>query len=379
MSTTAYVARLKESRTFKTGVIEDLEEYMYQVRFGGIFRTLPPLPQANDERHVIVIEVKGNQPSVFSVLTRPNHAISPTARDVDKLVFIFFSVKPQRITIPAPQEGYLLGDGQRIFANIELTICITDVEQFWGSDRDPVANLESQVVNEAKKYFSKLNSASLINALDISQRKLEQKIVDSQLSMIMDGLQAEIRQKIPNGIRIDQVNASITLTQQLQDFYDRRRAELLNRGGIMDRNDVDTRIERDKTFAPHSLRALIMALDSRLLENFYSMPYGDAMRLVHETLARAKAAYLERRNNEEIERISKALDLAQRSGLSEMHIVTLQDKLAERLIGMVDSPNLSDSQSNQEYIRHLLSDKQPNQLSDSSGQRAALESSDGNQ
>lgn len=369
MSTTAYVNRLRESRTFKTGVIEDIEEYVYRVRLGGLFRTLPPLPQANSDRHVVVIEITGNQPSVFSVLTRMNHTINPTSRDVDQLVFIFLSVKPKRLTIQSPPDGYLLSDGQRIKADIELAFCVNNVEQFWNSATDPIANLEAQIINEAKKYFSRLNSASLINTLDISQRKLEQQIMDSQLSVIMDGLQSEIRNTSlkDKGVSVDEVHASIELTPQLQDFFDRRRNELLNRGGIMDRHDVDTRIDRDRTFEPYKLRDLIMAVDSRLLENFYSMPYSDAMRLVHESVARARQAYLEKKNNEEIDRLSRLIEVAQTRGLDDLQVSVLKDKLADRLLSMADSSPSDESQSNQDYVRHLLGGGKPqNQLGDTS-------------
>ena len=61
MSTTPYIYRLMQSRTYQVGIIEDIQEYQFKRHLGGLFRTLPPLPQANADRHVIVVTMKGEQ------------------------------------------------------------------------------------------------------------------------------------------------------------------------------------------------------------------------------------------------------------------------------------------------------------------------------
>lgn len=263
MSTTEYVNRLMQSRTFKTGVIEDIEEYKLQSRL-YVFKTLPSLPQANDDRHVIVIEVRGNHPSVFSVLSKPNHTINPTARDIDKLVFVFLSMKPQQLKISSPPDEYQLGDGQQVNTDFEIIFRVTDADEFWRAAKDPIAIIESEVVNEARKYFLNLDTNSLIDYPLSSHKKLEQQILESQMSVVKEGLSSVIRQISIRGMQIVRVYAHITLSKPIKDIMDGWHSH----DGEITRHRIDARIDRDQTFAPYKLRDVVMILDNRLLEIF---------------------------------------------------------------------------------------------------------------
>jgi hypothetical protein len=375
MSTTEYVNRLMQSRTFKTGVIEDIEEYKLQSRL-YVFKTLPSLPQANDDRHVIVIEVRGNHPSVFSVLSKPNHTINPTARDIDKLVFVFLSMKPQQLKISSPLDEYQLGDGQQVNTDFEIIFRVTDADEFWRAAKDPIAIIESEVVNEARSYFLKLDTNSLIDYPLPSHEKLEQQILESQMSVIKEGLSSVIRQISIRGMQIVRVHAHITLSKPIKDIVDGWHTP----DGEITRRRLDARIDRDQTFAPYKLRDVVMMFDNRLLENFYSLPYGEAMKLVHETVRKAKDIFMEQlRANQlkEINQLSSFIRIAKENGLDETHIFDLQEKMGEKLKQMANtSTNIL---SDQEFVKWRLDNKLYGQLTDNSTARSSPEVAKDNQ
>jgi len=350
MSNTTYINRLMQLRTYQVGIIEDIQEYQFNLHWGSLFRTLSTLPQANGDRHVVVVKMSGEQPSEFIFLPEDRQSIEPSIRDVGKLVFVFLSAKPQQLKLPSPIGGYRLADGQEVKVDLELTVQITNAKDFWLAAKDPVALLESMAINYTQRYFLQVESRNLID----KPLTFEQQGIEFPMREIVQRLETKICGITLSGIQIKHTFAQITLSEQLKAFLKRQLDNLLNPAGLLDRKQIDERIANDHVFSAFKLRDVIMSLDTRLLENFYSMSYGDAMYAFHEKLADAKAKFVEERWKDKIAKLVETIETAINANLDEIHIVNLKDKLADELHKAVDDIKQTEVPSNEEFIHIQL-------------------------
>lgn len=74
----------------------------------------------------------------------------------------------------------------------------------------------------------------------------------------------------------------------------------------------------------------MLRVDRRLLENFYLLPFGEAMQKVHARMAELKNDYLTR-YQQELETLQQYLQIAKDREIDQMHMDQLKDKLAARL------------------------------------------------
>jgi hypothetical protein len=166
-----------------------------------------------------------------------------------------------------------------------------------------------------------------------------------------------------SGIEIIKVNALVQLSDTLNKLLKKLHGKIFGDGGVIDtssdneidtiiRKKVDERIDEDKTFAPYSLRDVIMSLDTGLLENFYSMDWGNAMRIVHEELSIQKKAYLEKQNKTLIDEYENRLIKAKNLELDEMHIQDLKYKIADLL--MQDPVDTFKMTSNDQFLKKRI-------------------------
>lgn len=354
MSTTLYIYRLMQLRTYQVGIIEDIQEYQYKQRFGGFFKRLPPLPQANTDRHVIAVTVKGEQPNEIIILPDDRQAIETSILDVDKLVFMFLNMKLQQLKIASPLRGYRLADGQEIMVDFELMVQVTNAKEFWLAAKDPIAILEAMVINETQSYFLNMGSSSLVDKPFLFEQQADQQSLESRLRCTVQSLAANVREISLPGIQIKQVYAQINLSDQLRVFLKRKLDTVFNPAGLLDRHHVDARIDSDHVFDMFKLRDVIMALDTRLLERFYSVTYGEAMYAVYEKLADAKAKYVEAQQNDKIAKLQKAIQTATDLALDEIPVNTLKEKLAEELYKLADDIKQTETPSTEEFILREL-------------------------
>lgn len=355
MSLADYLNELQATKTYQEGVIKT-QEYSFKSRWGGLLRSLPPVPQANEDRHVVVIELRGNQPHIFTILKEPNHSISPTTRDADKLLFIFIEMKPRMLQIDAPPEGYTLGDGHHIRAKFELTYQVVDAKEFWQGSTDPLATLEKAVINEARDYFLGITSRYLIREQADLKKTVEQHIQETGVKVIKSKLENDISKEcvIP-GIKLTRTYAQVYLSDTLSAYLKELHDQMYGESGKkrLGRQYIERMIDDDSTFAPYGLRQIIMALDTGLLENFHTMEWSAAMRKVHERLAEEKRKYMEAQENAERSRLKRLIATAQEVGLDEMDIEDLKGKLADKLLQSVDEKN-SQMPTNNEFLQQII-------------------------
>lgn len=359
MAITNYLAELQATRTYKEKVIT-AQEYKFICKFGGVYRKLPEIPKADDDRHIIVMEMLGDQPNIYGVLSDPKMTINPKSTDANRLLFIFVNIKPGALRVPSPEEGYQLGDGHHISTTFDITYRITDVRKFWSCAQDPIAALETSIVNEARNYFLNVTSDYLVKAPADLKQTLESHI-DAEINRVKKTLEESIKNNLKDndsgnslisGIEIIKVNTVVQLSDTLNNLLKKMHERFFGDGGIIDRSSVDKRIDEDKTFAPYGLRSVIMSLDTGLLENFYSMNWSDAMREVHNELSLQKKSYLEKQNKTLIDEYQNRLTIAKEQELDETHILELKDKLADLL--MQDPADTFQKTSNNQFLQQRI-------------------------
>lgn len=377
MSISSYIAELQGTKTYEAGLIK-FQEYNIKSNLFGLIRTLPSVPNADENRHVVVLKMVGDQPNLITVLDNPNQSFNPNIRDANKLLFIFVEMKRHVTKLASPPEGYQLGDGHQINASLQVTYQVADVKDFWREAKDPLAEFEAVVIDAAKNFFLNTTSDFLINSPAAMKQFIEQHIQETGLVVIKHDLEENIRRNCEvAGIRVVTVNVDVFLSDALRDHLQRVHNRLYGEGGTADRWKIDQLIDNDMTFSPYSLREVIRFLDMGLLENFYTMDWSAAMRRVYDTLAEAKKAYFKAQQDAEINRLRKLIGTAKEVGLDEEDVADLKDKLASKLIAMADEEERSELPSDNQFLTVRLGDATTNQrLTSGSRQQITAPASD---
>lgn len=369
MSIETYTAAIKETKTYQAGLIS-FQEYSFRERVLGLIKTLPSVPRADDDRQIVVMEIKGDQPNILTVLKDPAHSIQPTTKDVDKLLFVFVEMRPHTLNIAEGPDGYRLSDGHQINAQFNITYQVEDAKLFWKGHKDQLLEFERAILNAAKRFFLNTSSDLFIGFPADSTESLENHIKKAEIGAVKHLLEDDISQNCTiAGIQIQKVIADVHIGQSLYEYLERNHKKLYGKAGVADRYKMDQIIDNDKTFAPHSLRSVINALDMRLLENFYMEDWNSAMCKVTERLAEKKEEFMKSIEEKELDRMEKLISTAERLGLDDEDKEQLRFKAAQSLLSMADNKANPHTISDQDYIativvpfNHQLPDPQKKQL-----------------
>ena len=342
MALTDYIETLKQTKTYEAGLIS-IQEYSFKSRMLGLVRSLPSVPHADDDRHVVVMEILGDQPNILTVLREKNQTFHPTTKDVNKLLFVFVEMRPHTLVIEKSRDGYRLGDGHQINAEFNVTYKVENAKEFWGGNKDQLADFESALTDAAKNFFLGKSSRDLIISPANLKQSLEKHISDAGIKNVKTDLEESIRTCKCAGISLDKVVADVYLSDSLHEFLNRLHIKTYEEGGSAERYKINQDINSDTTFAPYKLRDVINALDIRLFENFYSMRWSDAMRLVTERLAEKKQEFMMSLEQKELKRMRDLIDAADDLGLDPMDVESLKSKLAGKLMLMADNDSNSHS------------------------------------
>lgn len=377
MAISDYIAALQKTKTHQAGLIS-FQEYSFKSKAFGLVRSLPNIPHADEDRHVIVMEIRGDQPNIFTVLKDPKHSITPTTRDADKLLFIFIEMRPHILKIEKSAEGYQLGDGHQINSTLTIKYKVEDAEEFWKAGRDQLAEFETTVIDTAKNFFLGIKSNYLINNPAELKKSLEHYIQETAIKVVKNDLEKSVWESCKiAGIRLINVTSDVYLSDSLRKYLQRIHDKIFEEGGAAERREIDLIIDNDKTFTPYGLRAVITALDIRLLENFYVMKWTDAMRKVTEKLAERKEEYFRSIKEAEINKMKDIIDTAGHLGLDEMDVKDLKDKLAKKLSAMADRIDGTQLHSDSQYLKLITSSpSSADQLTSDATQRNSSGSDD---
>ena len=379
MSIETYTAAIKETKTYQAGLIS-FQEYSFRERVLGLIKTLPSVPRADDDRQIVVMEIKGDQPNILTVLKDAAHSIQPTTKDVDKLLFIFVEMRPHTLNIAETSEGYRLSDGHQVNAQFSITYQVEDAKLFWKGHKDQLLEFERAILNAAKRFFLNTSSDLFIDYPEDSTESLENHIKKAEIGEVKHSLEDDISQNCTiAGIQIQKVIADVHIGQSLYEYLERNHKKLYGKAGVADRYKMDQIIDNDKTFAPHSLRSVINALDMRLLKNFYNdnEDWNSAMCKVTERLAEKKEEFMKSIEEKELDKMEKLISTAERLGLDDADKQELRFKAAKNLLSMADNKTTPHTISDQDYIakivapsKHQLPDPQKKQLDLDDGDNA---------
>ena len=298
------------------------------------------------------MEVVGDAPVFVAALTTDRPSIHVAAQDADRMLFIFVEMRQRTLEISADSETYRLADGNDVDCRLTLEWRVTDAEQFWNGSKDPVASLRARVVATTREYFTGLTSDRLLEDASHVERGLVDRIFDRALTLVKNGLETHVHQHatVP-GVKIDRVSVLIEPSTELTDHLRRLRDKVFGEGGILDRSKTDRLLEVDQTYAPYKVRDVARFLDMRLLENFYSRPWQEAMDALAVAFETRKA---ELQPKDRLTTIEDALERAQRAELEDVYILELKDKYADALKESLNGPDTRSAISDQAFLATLL-------------------------
>lgn len=321
MLITEYIEKIKKTKTYQEDII-DFEIYKIEARWLGLRPKLPDVPRPDREHQIIVMDFNGVYPSIFDELTHEKPEIKKKLNlsYSNKILFIFIKHKPQILSIPPLQTGYPLGDGEKVDVSLKIIYKIFNVSRFWACAEDPIGSFQSAIVNEVKNFLNKIKSYDYIDNFgklkNMTEENLRKFFKDTQMinanstSDIIDSKTIDIY-----GIKVIDIHADIQASEPFGGHID----------GMRHRAQVNEKIKKDCTFYGYSLMHVIAALDIELLENFYMMPYSDAMRKVHEELKRQKKSYVSDSSWNKIEDMEKMIEKAGKLGIKPCKIEKIED------------------------------------------------------
>ncbi len=363
MKMSEYIARIRNTKAFKEELIS-LQEYSPQKKI--IFSVLPETPRADKYRNIVVIENQGDQPVIYTTLTMETQTVQLNSKKPGSYLFIFVEMRPQTLFVESPEDGFRLADGHKIGCTLRVRYQVKDAELFWDGGMDQLAELESSILNAEKNFFLKVNSNQLINEPAEIKQSLERHIKNTEIVLITNDLEKTILDKCQiDGVKVTEVQADVKLSESLESHLQRIHNRFYDEAGLIDRFKINQLIEGDTTYSPYKLRDIIMAIDVKLLENFYTMSWSDAMSRLSEKLAEKIEQH---RSSEiiEIQKLKNIIDLAEDIRLDEMDIKDLKDKVSEKLLEIAEGGNSIPKQlSVLEYISNILPSSPTNQLSSS--------------
>lgn len=356
MSVADYIATLQKTKTYQAGLIS-FQEYSFIPRMLGLGRVLPKIPHADDDRHVIVMEIRGDQPNILTVLKGSNDSIHITTKDVDKLLFIFVEMRPHTLIVDKSEDGYRLGDGHRIDAKFTVTYKIEDAKNFWMGSKDQLSEFEATITNAAKNFFLNHFSHYFIRYPADLKNRLEKHIhgTDTEIKVVKNNLEVSIYQDCTvAGIKLEKVIADVYISDSLNKYLKRIHDILYGEGGAAERLMIDQIIDNYTTF-DYPLRKVINAIDMRLIENFYTMKWSEAMRKVTEKVAEKKQEYMMSVEQKELKRMRELLDSADDLDLDPVDVEVLKTKFAKKLISIAEKTTNAHPISDKEYLKIIMS------------------------
>ncbi len=346
-----WLQTLRATETYRSGVYSEAE-YSIKRRLPTFRRALPPVPRADADRHIIVIEIVGDAPVFVAPLTVERPSIHVPAQDADRMLFIFVEMRPRPLDVAAASGTYRLADGDEVGCRVALEWRVADAEAFWKSAADPVAALRGKVIDTVRRFFGTLTTTGLLEDKVQVERDLADSIFDRTITLIKSGVETQVYQHatLP-GAKIEGVSAIIEPSTSLIEHLQRLRERIYGPGGLAERGKVDRLLDLDRTYAPHKVRDVARFLGMNLLENFYSRPWQEAM---NELAAVFEAKKAEFRPKDRLTVIEDALARAQRMGLEKEYIDDLKDKYAEALFDALDRTDTRSAVSDQTFLNTVL-------------------------
>jgi hypothetical protein len=344
-----WLQALRAKETYRAGVYS-VAEYVIERRIFG--NRLPPVPRADPDRHIIVMEVVGGTPVFVATLTMERPYIHVPAQEADRMLFISVEMRPQPLDVAAASGTYRLADGTEVRCEIGIEWRVADAEAFWKGSVDPVVALRLRVIEAARRFLGSQTASALLSDKVDLERELVASIADRTITIIKLGVETHVQghATVP-GTKIQAVSAVIEPSKSLSEHLIRVAEKFIERGGLADRLKINQLLEHDQTYSPYSVSSVARALGMHLLENFYTQPYPEAMRALADAFEAKKA---ELRPDESLKAMAKTLERAKEMGLDKTFIQSISVKIGEKLLDSLDRPDTPSPVSNQTFLQALV-------------------------
>lgn len=353
---------------------------------------------ATHERVWVVVELHQNESKRTSALCKPTDRCPLPLWPCDELLFVGLRKDPVDIKLAALP--YVL-DGGQICVNFQLRCQLQDAVQLWKASKAIENALQSgqltkDTVNDAiqtfvaerfarytRKFFQNTTIAYLMNsATDMIQSFQQLSTRATAYQRLEDELERGVR-KIPvDGLTILAVDAEIDWRNFEHEALTQQQAQIPTDSDVFkkiverqnqytQRQHINFLLDSDTTFAPYNLRHLIMALEPKLLEEFYTAPsWDEAMQAVYGAIAEKKKERLAEKDKE-LARLRKAIEDAQAVKMRDDELRRLQTLFVDTVIEQRATRQSLQSTSSQVLLQELLGPAQNRSLTANNGAEPA--------
>jgi len=274
-----HAERLKCPRTIHHQLIEGVDDYQYQPRLKGALQTLPRMPSATADRKVIILDIEHDYPVLLGTLEAPRDRFPLHTRQVGNILFVYLSGRQKRLVIDTPAGGYRLNDGKPLFVDVGLAVTVTSAQEFWGLAADPAEFVETAIRRVIGDYLQSQSSEGLVSLAAQTGDSCQTPLYTAGSTQITQHLIAHLGATSFAGLAIHPSHSTVKIrfNETLDGWIDRNYQKIWGAQGIIDRKFVDLQIAGEPTLSDEQVHESLIKTQRRLHENFYALPFGEAM------------------------------------------------------------------------------------------------------
>ncbi len=257
-----YVDRLRQTRTYA--------EQLVTIRTSEKFR-LSSLPKADQQQHILIMEIHGSNPSLYTILTERRPGLSIGESLLHKFLCIIVEMNTRKLTL---SNQYYLKDrrADQIKVSITIRYKVVDAKTLIVDNQDAVAELEELIDSTVKKYLDRKSSANF----DIADL---QTSLENEIERATDDTSEEL------GLEVKKITASIKLTEEQAKHFgqllaiDRQHEIQVHEATRAEENErlVTEKYLNETRFRGVPLMTIAGAAGPTYVLNFYTMERKAAM------------------------------------------------------------------------------------------------------
>lgn len=335
--------------------------------FRGWLRwTNEPLPTADAEKHYVIMEMVGTEPLRTTILTEATPSFAFGRKVCDKLLLVRITLMPD--TYYLSLQPYRLSDGREVEMAWKLSYQATDTKELWCAhkQRDPLLTLQKAVTESTTKFLGNITSIDLLTTpteMLTAERQPDQQAGQKR---VRTQLESEVLKLNIPGLNLLKAEAIFTLSADLVDYLKTLHQGFYATNELWEqvkkkrrdhaqRQYINGLLDQDTSFAPYNLHEVILALDTALLEPFYTAEdWQSAMAAVHKRLAEKQKASIDLQRMGEIEHLKQWLQMAQLAGLKDDAQRRLQQVILDKMLESRKNQEDRQEPSAQEFLRSLI-------------------------
>lgn len=339
--------QLRDKQSYKSGLLEVQEFKRDQSTSWVANRPSVKKVVTDKTKQYLVLQLAVDKLYDSKSFINSEPLIEFNKQNSDDIVLIAVSTLPTQFHIPSLPNGYELQDKVARFdciatVNASITDC-GKLWQLWNQNKDVIDVLTEALQAKFASYLSSVELGDLIDPVDLFQAR-PVVILRRAATKAVPLLEEHLKTVQVDGVHIQDIEVAVVLhvdqSHQLsEDQLNKLRQEfgvendkiskLRNvEGQLHYRRYIDSLLDKDVSFAPHTLRQTIMLFEPDLLEDFYSGEWGEAMKNLYSKVAEARNQ-LQRANS--MLRLRNWMQIARDSGLKEEELAQMRSALIQQL------------------------------------------------